>query len=735
MDENERRRTFRPPEHAEWSQHQEPNFTIQRTQHPQHQSGPSVNNQHLDQFLSGIRVEREREKSDNANVNTVGKIHMPMDASTRILQGTSPPGPSLPTSGPRFCSQLPFPVVNSNRPPFWQNPPPVIVKSQREQGPSHQSENSQSHWNRPDVARNVVNQDAQISLRKAEAFPPVTHHPQMLGEEGQQFPRPQFPPDNSFGQSQHFRRHHEPHPSGPHPSGPHPPGSSLSVQQPNGPHPSGQHPPGSHRFGQHPPEPHPAEPYQSALHQSGPRPFGPPGRLREPPQLPQAQSFHPHQQQQVQNRPRTFQGPRPLEPHPAGPRPPEPQFPPMPPAPALQQQLQQEGVTAGPFSGPDLNHPAPPSHQPFQRHGFPEPHPFPHPQAPKHEKSQREKDEEWVTGWLRKRKIGQSEKAREMKQKPITLEEGRQLVRDLLMALRQLKEQTDMLDRHINKDESSWQYECRRANRTKERVETLKARLFSKEATDQLENKMKKARKKRARLKRQRLEKHQMQEDVQTRRKEIHLRIDAELAKRLHAEQEKKREAELQEEVDKTLYEVRKKKQEVSQALELIKGLRKLRHLRKEAAQAKGVFTPRDSDISFDEKLRPLEELMSKQSVLYREEERVMQVMLEEEHEEYKEQEKKRQKKRLEEKAIKDKQAKMKLLFGKDDLVRPDDPMYPFQQFYTQAENNIHALVDIRHQWDQFLVPAEDPEGSAVPVSWVLPSEPSGEAWAAVLDS
>ncbi|XP_022086976.1 programmed cell death protein 7-like isoform X2 [Acanthaster planci] len=253
-----------------------------------------------------------------------------------------------------------------------------------------------------------------------------------------------------------------------------------------------------------------------------------------------------------------------------------------------------------------------------------------------------------------------------------------------------------MMSRHINKDESSWQYECRRANRTKERVEALKAKVFSKEVTDQLDNKMKKTRRKRARLKRQRLEKYQAEQDVEARRKEMHLKIDSELAKRLQAEQEKKREVELQEEVDKTLYEVRKKKQEVSQALELIKGLRKLRQLRKDAAQAKGIYTPRESDVNFDETLKPLEELMGKQSVLYQEEERVMQVMLEEEHEEYKEQEKRRQKKWLEEKAIKEMQAKMKLLFGKDESLRPDDPLFPFQQFYQQAENNVQALIDIR---------------------------------------
>ena len=44
-----------------------------------------------------------------------------------------------------------------------------------------------------------------------------------------------------------------------------------------------------------------------------------------------------------------------------------------------------------------------------------------------------------------------------------------------------------------------------------------------------------------ARLKRQRLEKYKREQDIEARRKEMHLKIDSELAKRLQAEQEKKR--------------------------------------------------------------------------------------------------------------------------------------------------------------------------------------------------
>ena len=41
---------------------------------------------------------------------------------------------------------------------------------------------------------------------------------------------------------------------------------------------------------------------------------------------------------------------------------------------------------------------------------------------------------------------------------------------------------------------------------------------------------------------------------------------------------------------------------------------------------SKGIQTSREADIAFDRKLKPLEELMSKQRDLYREEEKTMQV-------------------------------------------------------------------------------------------------------------
>ncbi|KAG5263835.1 hypothetical protein AALO_G00269140 [Alosa alosa] len=69
--------------------------------------------------------------------------------------------------------------------------------------------------------------------------------------------------------------------------------------------------------------------------------------------------------------------------------------------------------------------------------------------------------------------------------------------------------------------------------------------------------------------------------------------------------------------------------------------------------------------------------------------------------------------------------------FGDD--VPPDHPLHAFQDFYLQAEISLPALVQIRREWDRFLVPEEHPDGSAVPQAWVLPEPPADEAWASAL--
>lgn len=95
----------------------------------------------------------------------------------------------------------------------------------------------------------------------------------------------------------------------------------------------------------------------------------------------------------------------------------------------------------------------------------------------------------------------------------------------------------------------------------------------------------------------------------------------------------------------------------------------------------------------------------------------------------------------------------------------------PFIDYYTQAECSVNALLQIRFnfililvhirtiiwiphsgnmihtlgqwfwsiflpsrsEWDMFVVAADHPDGSSIPQNWVMPDQPSDEAWASAL--
>lgn len=231
-----------------------------------------------------------------------------------------------------------------------------------------------------------------------------------------------------------------------------------------------------------------------------------------------------------------------------------------------------------------------------------------------------------------------------------------------------------------------------------------------------------------------RLGEWEMREEALRKRNE---KIDASMAAALHAKQEKEQEEVLQKEVDQVLSEVHKKKQDANKTMELFRALRKLRQLRKESAEkGVGYKAPRVLDERFDKKMSILEEMMNKQKLLYIEEEKALQVMLEEEHEETRE--KARQKKELKErqKAERAWEEQLELLFGKTEELELGHPLFMFRQFHQQASHDLQSLTNIRCQWDMFVVPESDRAGSSIPVSWVMPSDPLNHIWAtAMVDS
>ncbi|XP_059808802.1 programmed cell death protein 7 [Hypanus sabinus] len=196
--------------------------------------------------------------------------------------------------------------------------------------------------------------------------------------------------------------------------------------------------------------------------------------------------------------------------------------------------------------------------------------------------------------------------------------------------------------------------------------------------------------------------------------------------------EEKKRERELKAAADSVLSEVRKKQADAKRLVDILRALEKLRKLRKEAAARKGVHPPPSADENFEHHIERLRKLIKKRSDLYDAEERALRVMLEGEQEEERKRENEKKMKREREKLEKQQREVESMLFGDPDLPA-DHPLQPFRQYYLQAEHSSHALIQIRQEWDRYLVPGDHPEGSCIPQGWVFPCSPSSDVWRTAL--
>ncbi|XP_056427725.1 programmed cell death protein 7 [Hyla sarda] len=197
--------------------------------------------------------------------------------------------------------------------------------------------------------------------------------------------------------------------------------------------------------------------------------------------------------------------------------------------------------------------------------------------------------------------------------------------------------------------------------------------------------------------------------------------------------EEKKRERELKATADSVLGEVRKKQNDVKKMLDVLKALEKLRKLRKEAAGRKGVHPPPSADETFANHIKRLRTMVHKRSALYDAEEKTLRVILEGEQEEERQREKDKRQRKEKEKILQKQRELDSILFGDTEPLPALHPLLPFRQYYLQAEHSVVSLVKIRHEWDQFLVPPDHPDGSSIPRGWVVPTVPSNDTWASAL--
>ncbi|CAO2634572.1 Programmed cell death protein 7 [Lemmus lemmus] len=259
-----------------------------------------------------------------------------------------------------------------------------------------------------------------------------------------------------------------------------------------------------------------------------------------------------------------------------------------------------------------------------------------------------------------------------------------------------------------------------------ERLQPLAQAAYVGEAQRRLER----VRRRRLRLRERAREREAEREAEAAQATEREQEIDRWRVKCVQEVEEKKREQELKAAADGVLSEVRKKQSDTKRMVDILRALEKLRKLRKEAAARKGVCPPASADETFEHHLQRLRKLIKKRSELYEAEERALRVMLEGEQEEERKRELEKKQRKEKEKLLLQKREIESKLFGDPDEFPLAHLLQPFRQYYLQAEHSLPALLQIRHDWDQYLVPSDHPKGNSIPQGWVLPPVPSNDIWA-----
>ncbi|KAM4602828.1 programmed cell death protein 7 [Polymixia lowei] len=345
---------------------------------------------------------------------------------------------------------------------------------------------------------------------------------------------------------------------------------------------------------------------------------------------------------------------------------------------------------------------------------------------------QKRQDEQWVKRFLQSR--GRSSKTPESPESEPHCEIPASQIRDSLYGAVQLVSQLALACETLKdnlENESAWVDSYMVALNSKRELEEKLKVLNDRKRLDALKNKLSRITKRRARRNRRKL--LQMEDELMAERfAEKEAAIDAWRMKKIREVEERKREQELKLAADSVLCEVRKKQADVKRMQDILRSLEKLRKLRKEAASRKGIFPDQESDHVFGRQLEQLRALIKKRTAVYSAEENALRVMLEGEQEEERRRDLEKRQNKERERQLRKKQQIKSMLFG--DEMPAHRPLQAFREYYTQADHSLPALVQIRREWDVFLVSVDHPDGTVVPQGWVLPEPPSDKAWASALD-
>ncbi|KAM3850285.1 programmed cell death protein 7-like [Diretmus argenteus] len=341
--------------------------------------------------------------------------------------------------------------------------------------------------------------------------------------------------------------------------------------------------------------------------------------------------------------------------------------------------------------------------------------------------AERRQDEQWIRRFLQNRT--RAPKSLESQQpRVISVPQIREVLYGAAGLISKLSLACQTL-RHSYEDESVWIESYGMALEVKRELQEKLRVLDERGRLDELRMKVCCAAKKRSRRWRRNLLLRGEKRLKQMAEKEA--AIDKWRMKQIQEVEEKKMERELKLAADSVLCEVRKKQADVKRMQDVLRSLEKLRRLRKEAASRKGIFPDQESDVAFSSRLEQLRAVMGKRTTVYSAEEKALRVMLEGEQEEERRRDAEKRQRKERERQLQRKQEMDTVLFG--DVTPAEPPLQPFRQYYTQAEHSLPALLQIRREWDVFVVAVDHPDGSAVPQGWVLPDPPSDRAWASVL--
>ncbi|CAL8246557.1 unnamed protein product [Lota lota] len=347
---------------------------------------------------------------------------------------------------------------------------------------------------------------------------------------------------------------------------------------------------------------------------------------------------------------------------------------------------------------------------------------------------QRRQDEQWIRQFLQRRRTAATKipESKQTASKPSPMQ-FREALYSALHLVSKLSLACNTLKQNLE-DQSGWAGLYLQAQDMKKELQEKLIFLKSCDHLEGLKSKLLQISKRRARLKRRKLVKRE--ELAEDRFADKEAAIDKWRMKRIQAVEEKKREQELKLAADAVLCEVRKKQADVKRMQDILRSLEKLRKLRKEAASRKGISPDADSEQEFGGQLERLRALIRTRTAVYAAEEKALRVMLEGEQEEERKRDLEERQRKERERQLQKKREVDAMLFGgkRDGYEVPADPrQQPFREYYTQAECSLQALVQIRREWDMFLVPTDQAESSPVPQGWVLPAPPSDNAWASAL--